>query len=58
MTAGYTFAVTCPRCGGEVEHLATGAVHAGTEAGSVFRCARCRHRWHVLVTIRSVHGAG
>lgn len=33
MTAGYTFAVTCPQCGGEVDHVASGVVHGGTEAG-------------------------
>ena len=54
MTAGYFFTVTCPQCGGPVDHVADGRPIAGTEASAVCRCARCDRHWHVLTTVRPV----
>lgn len=52
MTAGYWFTLTCPVCGGPVDHVADGRPIAGTEASAVCRCTSCRHHWHLLVTAR------
>lgn len=52
MISGYWFAVTCPVCGGPVDHVADGRPIAGTEASAVCRCARCDRHWHFLTTAR------
>ena len=52
MTAGYWFALTCPHCDSEVDHVADGRPIAGTEASAVCRCSRCDRHWHLLLTAR------
>ena len=51
---GYWFALTCPHCDSEVDHVADGRPIAGTEASAVCRCSKCRRHWHVLTTVRPV----
>lgn len=52
MVTGYWFTLTCPVCGGPVDHVADGRPIAGTEASAVCRYTSCRHHWHLLVTAR------
>ena len=54
MVTGYWFALTCPHCDSEVDHVADGRPIAGTEASAVCRCSKCRRHWHVLTTVRPV----
>ena len=55
---GYTFDVTCPKCGGPVIPVVEGRVVAGTETSAVFRCAEpCTSRyaeWQVVLFLRPV----
>lgn len=48
----YILPLTCPRCRGEVRHVASGRPIAYTEVGAVCQCTLCRRRWHVHVTLR------
>jgi hypothetical protein len=47
---GYTFAVTCPRCGGPLEHCATGRPTIGASR-AVADCDRCRRAWVIAVAV-------
>lgn len=53
---GYRFHLTCPRCGGDVEHVASGT-SSGVDTRAVVRCTTpgCRQPdWVITVIARSV----
>lgn len=50
---GYQLHVTCPRCGGLLDHLHD-RVHDRTEAVAVAQCAACRRTWTLAVQLREV----
>lgn len=50
MTAGYFFTVTCPQCGGEVDHVTSGVVYELRGTRAVSFCRNCRRRWIVAAT--------
>lgn len=55
-TPGYSFAITCGQCGGEVRHE-NGAEPSQAEIKAVAQCVDCGDRW--LVQVRMVLlGAG
>lgn len=43
---GYTFAVTCPKCGGAVDHV-NGAHPGPNLAHAVVRCPACAMSYHL-----------
>ena len=45
---------TCPRCGGDFELVNAVVRDAGTEAVSVFECAKCKAGWFVTAQLRPV----
>jgi transposase-like protein len=52
VTAGYTFALDCPRCGSQLEHRTNGT-STGLSTRAVAHCPRCNDDWLIEVTIRS-----
>lgn len=48
---GYSFALSCPRCGSELQHRA-GSTAAGSEAKAMAHCRECRREWLVTVHLR------
>ncbi len=58
MTAGYRFALTCPQCGGEVDHVTSGVVYELRDTRAVSFCAHCRRRWIVAVTLTAASPTG
>lgn len=51
---GYVIELTCPRCGGELQHV-NEAVHASRAVG-VALCTNCNVEWAVEVNLRSRSG--
>lgn len=47
---GYRFALTCPRCGGELAHVAGGSRHGWQQAAAA-KCPSCHLRYLVNVTV-------
>lgn len=45
---GYTFALSCNHCGGELEHLADG-LPSRAHTTAVARCTNCRRQWQPIV---------
>lgn len=53
-TEPYRIALTCPRCGGPVVHVATGAVTPDrTKASSLAQCTPCRLALTVRVVVET-----
>lgn len=50
---GYLLPLSCPLCGGAMEHVNAGA--GGTSAAAVAACPACRRQFEIVVTIRP-HG--
>ena len=53
-TPGYWLAVTCPRCGGALVHVASGT--GGLDTRAVARCDRCRRDYAIVVRLCDVTG--
>lgn len=51
MTARYAFALSCPQCGGEVEHVSSGRPDV-VSTRAVARCAGCAVTLLIEVTVR------
>lgn len=49
---GYRFAVDCPLCGHELEHVTSGA--PGTRTAAIARCVSCRCDWLLALSIAAV----
>jgi hypothetical protein len=49
---GASFSISCPRCGGLVEHVTSGRPVAGTHTSSIVRCPPCHIDWQITVTLR------
>jgi hypothetical protein len=49
---GYYIAVSCPRCGGELTHQASGT--PGLDTRAVARCGPCKRHWCVVVQLVDV----
>ena len=47
-------AVTCPRCGGELDAVVSSQVNAATHCSAVSKCSECSREWQVLVALRPV----
>lgn len=53
----YSFTVTCPRCGGTVDHVTSGrSTEGGTRANAVCKCVECKWSWLLTVTMRTLSG--
>jgi len=52
VTATYTFAVTCPQCGGPVEHQAASTGRDVVATRAVARCRPCGCHLLIEVTVR------
>ena len=50
---GYRFTVTCPKCGGPVDHTAAG-ISDGFRTQTVANCPPCRTTWRICVELRDV----
>lgn len=50
MNDGYRFEITCAKCGGQVEHVASGKP-ASTETRAVVKCTKCSATWVLLVSM-------
>ena len=48
----YRVPVCCPRCGGQLVHVASGT--GGLDTRAVARCPRCRRHWGIVVTLTDV----
>lgn len=49
---GYLLPVSCPSCGGTVEHVTSGRPVARTECSALGRCVACGRGWQVIVHLR------
>lgn len=52
--SGYVFGVTCPRCGGELEHEVASVPHdSGMRATAIVYCVevRCHRRWQIVTEL-------
>ena len=47
---GFRFDATCPRCGGELEHVASGRV-IGQETRAVASCSPCKREYLFVVSV-------
>lgn len=56
----YVFRVSCPRCGGELIHVAYGRPQAGTWSSAIAACEPCGAEFMVSATLRprGRHGNG
>ena len=50
---GYTFSVTCPKCGDELEPTAPGTSD-GFRTQAVAYCSPCRTTWRIAVELHDV----
>lgn len=48
----YSFEMTCPRCGSQLEHRATGR-STGLETSAIAGCKRCKDEWLITVRVSS-----
>lgn len=58
---GYTLALTCPRCGADVEHVNASRVIGGRETSAIVRCPECKPsvaEWQILVRLVLVADMG
>lgn len=53
----YVLPLSCPNCGCELDHVASGRVYAGTECSAVNKCGGCGRSWQVFVALRPVETA-
>lgn len=52
---GYRFAVTCPLCGGPLDHITNSAPHAhvSMDVRAIAQCAPCNHSFTIEVRVSS-----
>lgn len=50
--SGYSFALSCPRCGTTCEPVTEGNVVGGTQASAIARCPACPKEFLVVVLLR------